>query len=497
MKKILKPLIDIVIRFLILIFIIFIIFILLEWILKRSNQKKDNSKEKYMVEYYEKYNGKVNSINTFISKKGFWEYHLSDYTITQNNLSLSSKKKKILVVGDSFVWGWAQDNLNNLWWKQLEYMLKQKGYQDVEIIAAGMNGFSIVDETEKIILNKEYIHKIKPDLIIVGYVYNDFEIWDKNDPYFVNRIKENFKEQEYIRKNIDVGLLKKMNHFFPSIHNKIIQMLMNKEYAKTQFKNQYGYSYSEEKKQYLSDKYLKRIEKRAIEPLSKINIPVMVVNLAFGSEMYGKDPILFQEKVFQLLDQYHVENYDLKENYNKTFKGLDYKTELQVNIGDYHPGARVMNFYSQEIYNILKNKYPNIIGKTTTKFKNENFKVQYTLPQANITKINDNIYEISKIPDFLLEYPYTDQQYIKINLEYPTKIKKIRIHTKNIVQLSVAVDLYSEKLGYENKKNMKVKGTKINDNEYLFDFKNKSITSINISMGHFAQDEIITLEREK
>jgi hypothetical protein len=189
MKRFVKNISMILIRLIIFIVIISAIIAVFELVLKFKNThiQCETEDELYINGYYSDFNNIVNRINTQKILAGFWNYNAKDYTIMKRGDKIGSKngKKRILVVGDSFVWGWAQDNINNVWWKQLSYALKKNGYQDVEIIAAGMNGFSIVDETQKIILDEEYIESIQPDLIIIGYVYNDWEIMDEKDEYFV------------------------------------------------------------------------------------------------------------------------------------------------------------------------------------------------------------------------------------------------------------------------------------------------------------------------
>ncbi len=496
--------ISILIRFIILVFIVIVILVLIELLLKLNNQMiiNQNKDEEYLLQFYKNHNNKINKMNTERTSIGFWNYNLTDYTLNFENSVLDQKnaeKKRILVVGDSFVWGWAQDNYNNLWWKQLDYMLKKNGYQNVEIIAAGMNSFSLVDQANKIVLNKEYIERVDPDLIIMGYVYNDFEIWDTSDEDFLPILSKKFNEQKYIEKKIDKGLLKMMNKVFPNLHQKLVQLLMNKEYARKDFKKKYGYAYHERDRLYLSNQYyVDRIEEKAVKPLSKMNIPVMVVNFAIDESRYTKKATEFQKKVFRLLDQYHIQNYDLKTAYNKKFQDVDYKHELQVNIEDYHPNARLMNFYCREIYKILKEDYNSILGNQTENLINHDFEVEYTLPKESLERIGDDTYKISyTLNSDMLKYPYTEKRYIKLNLKYPTDIHKLYIHTKDLKGLSVTVDLYNEKLGYEDEKWVELKTDSISENEYIaYNTTEKKITAVNIFAETISSNSFVVLERE-
>lgn len=76
---------------------------------------------------------------------------------------------RILVMGDSYVWGSPYLTLNHMWWRQLEMELVARGY-NVEVIAAGQSGASTRDQ---LAVARRVIPEYRPDLIIWGYVTND------------------------------------------------------------------------------------------------------------------------------------------------------------------------------------------------------------------------------------------------------------------------------------------------------------------------------------
>ena len=292
-SKIVKAIIGICFRVIIFVAIVFVILFIIDKILyiieeKQSQESKFiDEKQKILYEYNENIISITNSMNDKKLMSGFWNYEAREYTIIKKGEILPKKgdKKRILVIGDSFVWGWGHDNINNLWWKQLNYIIKQNGYQNVEIVAAGMNGFSIVDETEKIILNETYIEKIEPDLIILGFVSNDWEIWDKEDEYYVRDSIVEIDKYAYIKENYNYKLYEFMEKNFRNIYNKLTDLILEKEYAKEEFKEKYGYTYKQRRILYHTEDYMTRIKNRAIEPLSKVNIPLLVVNLHYESEI--------------------------------------------------------------------------------------------------------------------------------------------------------------------------------------------------------------------
>src|SRR6476659_4977556 len=85
-------------------------------------------------------------------------------------LSANRGRRKILVMGDSFVWGPPYVTLNHLWWRQLAIELERRGYRDVDVLAVGHPGWSTHRQLD---CAKQLIPEVKPDLVIWGYVTND------------------------------------------------------------------------------------------------------------------------------------------------------------------------------------------------------------------------------------------------------------------------------------------------------------------------------------
>lgn len=82
------------------------------------------------------------------------------------------RTRRILVVGDSFVWGDGYANINDTWWRQLERELRRRGYGDVDVIAAGTRGASTGDEV-RFLTEGDLVGKYGADAVILGFVAND------------------------------------------------------------------------------------------------------------------------------------------------------------------------------------------------------------------------------------------------------------------------------------------------------------------------------------
>ncbi len=81
-------------------------------------------------------------------------------------------RKRVLVVGDSFIWGHGYVNLNDVWWRQLQRELNHRGYWDVQVIGAGLCGASTHDEL-RWLRDGDWLKRYRPDAIVIGYVTND------------------------------------------------------------------------------------------------------------------------------------------------------------------------------------------------------------------------------------------------------------------------------------------------------------------------------------
>ncbi len=503
--KIIKNIEKIVFRLIIFIIIILIILLIINYIILKVEQKDIRLSKEYI--FYDVINEKINKSNSEKMNLDFWDYERKDYTVKIGNEKIGNKenKKRILVVGDSFIWGHAQDNLNNLWWRQLEYILKKNGYENVEVIAAGMNGFSIVDETEKIILNEEYMKKIEPDLVIIGFVSNDWEINDEKDEYYKDGIEEfedNDKE-EYIEEHLNNKIAMALKEKFKGIYEKAIELLMEKEYAKEEFKEKYGYSFKQKEILYNTEEYIKRIEKRAIEPVSNMNIPVLVVNFYYDS-LEGNSLPKFKDKVFELLKKYGIENYDLENLYKKEFKNIEYN-ELKVNIADYHPGARLMNFYAKKIYNYLIENHIQTLGEKINDGSTSISEFQindYQPSNINLKKIKSDEYTLNFPLNYekLLQNYDTKESYVKLNLKYPVNIEKIELRADKCNIKSVKVDVYDEEKGYETEYDIELDIESIKENKIAYSVKtDKKITSIKISADSLKEQNcpiIIKVEKK-
>jgi hypothetical protein len=80
---------------------------------------------------------------------------------------------RILVVGDSYVWGFGQFDLDRVWHRRLATFLSENGKPEgYEVMAIGHGGRSVVSYANY--LTEDVISTLNPDLIMVGFLTNDW-----------------------------------------------------------------------------------------------------------------------------------------------------------------------------------------------------------------------------------------------------------------------------------------------------------------------------------
>lgn len=116
--------------------------------------------------------------------------------------------KRIVVLGDSFTWGWGV-NKENIYTEKLETSLKK-----TEVINMGIPGYGMAKEY--LLLNR-YALKFKPDIVIVSFFLDDFlkKELEKDDSIFED---EQLSQQNYQalslkdKKSPEEGKIRKINN---------------------------------------------------------------------------------------------------------------------------------------------------------------------------------------------------------------------------------------------------------------------------------------------
>ncbi len=423
---------------------------------------------------YEKWEKENNFLNEDRMKK-MSNIRRKDYPLIElrrKELGNEETKKKILVIGDSYIEGDGCNNLNQTWWRQLELELYSRGYYNIEVYGVGRRGASTYNEMNWL-SKTTLVEDIKPDLIIIGYVINDPEIDDEEG----KEIIKHTESIDYFKKDKILKIIKQM---FPNITYKINNMINDKIDKIGEFNDETGYPYYLWYDVITNEKWSKKYDEIAVQPLGKylnsIEIPSFVVTTP--DKINSKFEKWYQ--ILSLFEKARIKVYNMYSEFKDIMEKNPDDDNTKINLVDGHPGTLYTKYYAKYVSDILEKDYPQILGKKGEE-KIEypiciNDWVPYDLDlKEKEEKENYAIYTI-KYPKHALTMPI-NEEYIKISLQYPIAIQEINLKGKTLKKAKIYITTINEKLGYDDQ-TMNLIGGQIGNNE-TFQVKDKSrITSI-------------------
>jgi len=247
------------------------------------------------------------------------------------DFNIEKQKTRIVILGDSFTYGSGVKNPNNLYPKLLEKRLNGEGY-NVEILNFGKPSLGTKEELE--VLKQDALN-YNPDIVIIGYVLNDFE----------NVERENLVSQEQGNKFISFWLRDlSYTYFFLEVGFK--NMFSSLSYSKS-YSSRLISSFNSPENQEINEKYFEEFKS-----LSEENnfTPIIVIFPWF----YHLDDYPFNEAhqiVTRMSEENQIEFLDLLDYYKSHLA-----KDLIVNPNDEHPNELANKIAADQIYTLLKEK---------------------------------------------------------------------------------------------------------------------------------------------
>jgi hypothetical protein len=313
-----------------------------------------------------------------------------------NDKDILNNKKKILLIGDSFVAGYSQERYNLNYFKILERFLNKEGYHnDYSIISLGRPG-SFYDYID--ILDK-YYNIIKPDIIIFGLLSTDY----------IPDLKH--IDKKYLSCIYGDSFLINSINFIPDRYQyskrRIIEYICSDEYVDKNF----GYTTDklDERDKLGRELFLNAINKLKNDYKGK-NIIFANTEPPYGAYKYPSDEYysyainLLRDNDFKIINM----------NESNKLRVLNRENNiLYINPFDWHPGADISYQYAKDIFSYLNkilikgnNKYikdKNIYNFTNaiiSKIDVDNFTVEKILSKDNLDKYKDK--------NIFITYSHTD-----------------------------------------------------------------------------------------
>ncbi|MCI9434387.1 MAG: SGNH/GDSL hydrolase family protein [Bacilli bacterium] len=464
MKEYLKKL---VLRIIILISIVIIIPFVLEFLASLSKGRQLYNEWHYEDEL-------INQMNTDKLQNKNWG---SNPLWLHEGETLPFKRegvKRILVVGDSYIWGDGYSNANHIWWQQFRQKLKESGYNNVEIVAAGVGGYSTQQEFEDVIKNEELMNLVDPDLIVIGFVNNDPEFRNENYETYYKVI--NSGDLFYDSDNFFINKYKEL---FPFSYNGLCLLLYDKfEYNET-FHSYFGLSYWTWLSIISSDYWLNKYETEVIKPLKDYLENDLDIPYFFYITYNDMEPGI--ENIMNMFEDNNVKYY-FAPNYfiNKAYDEY-YHVNLAINPANNHPSVVLCKEFAEVLVKIIESDYSEFLGEKGIYTPNLNIN-DWMPHMLNVIKVSDNMYSFvypaSETERAFLTLP-AHKPYVKLNLEEPLTISNISIEGNNIEEIELFVNKINKNLGYDDQ-DLYSLGVLTESFEWEVSDK-ELITSINIS----------------
>ncbi|MGK7933880.1 MAG: SGNH/GDSL hydrolase family protein [Microcystaceae cyanobacterium] len=353
--------------------------------------------------------------------------------------------KRILVMGDSFVWGDGYANMNDIWWRQLQRELNRRGYSQVEVIAGGLKGASTRHQFN-VLKSLNILEQYQPDLMILGYVTND------PDEGMVKLFR-------YIRLYRDPAL-----NFFYNLNNRKIFPKLTKQLMSARRKkllnilqnDENGYEYGTWKLKLLEGKSFEKYKetiKELGEYLSTTQIPSFFITLPNSPNLETFKP--HYAKVQPLFEQNNIPFLNLLDDFVAKYPKNEQPNDLSwgINPANGHPGTISTYFYAIKAADFIEKNYPEALGEKDSIPRKSEVKINDWMPaypELDLQRQSSGVYtfEYPESQEFMLSMP-NERPYVQLNLENEIDIKEIRLSGNGLNQAVLEYTSVDPQLGYD------------------------------------------------
>jgi hypothetical protein len=411
----------------------------------------------------------------------------------------STKRHRILVLGDSFIWGYGYDNMNDIWWRQLARELDRRGYKDVEVIAAGMHGLNTKLELD---VAKKVIPKFKPDLVIWGYIPNDAD-------ELSNLTAADFDQALLFRPHRQNGMIEAFKGVYPHLSFQLIA-LRDAYLRKTRF-GEFTKDNPRSWELGLLDGenwqiYSKTIDRTA-SYLNSLSVPSFMMllpyecpgKLDFASikahydQVFPKVRKAFEDRNVRVIDSYDTWIKAARGEEDLVKKGVLW---FGINPGNAHPNRWATHAYGVHAADILEKDFNAILGaKTETNAKPPLHINDCIPPDLQIKQGGNKVVVVYPMkPDDFRSMPLR-KPFIELSLELPVEAKEIRLGGEGLKSASLYVTNVDAKTHFDDGKLFSLGHQKGGWLKWtLPESRRQGINTINISATVLGRQRALILE---
>ena len=362
---------------------------------------------------------------------------------------------KILVVGDSFVWGEGLTNLNQIWWNVMARELERRGW-DCEVYAAGAPGASTYYEFA-MLRDTSLLEDIQPDLIILGYVTNDVDLRD---------LDARFPEYESTRQMY--------SRVMGSYHIRL--QAGKKKLAGGIFYNMNAYNtrrqvageYKDMEEDRLRDDRLEVYNRDVLQPMggffARTGIPMIVIPTPEGPR--AKNYALLYRDVLPLFERAGFPVYNPLDKFKEKYPNRKPNKYFRANATNPHPGPATSWFLGAYAADVVEQNYAAVLGAKRTEEKTYPIEINDWMPYMLQPRA---LQESDRVSRYAIEYPdqssrpnYEDgahgnflilplrEKYVKLNLKYPVRLSSVKIEGGDLLSCEVWTLGINRKLGFDD-----------------------------------------------
>lgn len=355
------------------------------------------------------------------------------------------KPHRILVLGDSFVWGDGLANMNDIWWRQLQRELARRGYREVEIIAAGERGAST---SQQLGYAKKVVPQYRPDLLIWGYVTND------PDEQSVERLTPRktglvVGPDDFFDAGLDC-----IKPLFPMFADRCAALRSTKRSFLASGKG-HGFEYSEWELRLLEDGNLERYGKTLSsvkEFCSKTGIQAFTLTLPnHPTESYFKPRY---DKVQPLFESAGIPFFNILPDFVRDYGSKLDLLAFRSTPTNGHPGPLATHYFAVKAADILERNYAPVLGQRTAPKPESRPHVNDWLPgDMSVARPGENEVSFSYPPsDTNMPRMPIGNPYVQLNLEEPVSLEEIRVEGINLVSARLYVTTTDPRHGYDDRR---------------------------------------------
>jgi len=298
---------------------------------------------------YERYFYEDNTLLLMSMEKLTQKYDYPLMAIKGRDSIGEKRKPRILVVGDSDVWGSGLSNSNQIWWNMMARELERRGY-DCEVFALGRRGASTYDEYLWL-RDTSVLEDIQPDLIILGYVTNDPDMSWMDGVTSLDDMLRSYDDRAF-----DCGWLRAL---FPGLYDYLKAMFFFMSHDED------GNSYVVWEYMLAGDENLENYYTHVVRPLGEfaraIEIPLLVISTP-------EDPVASNfeanyQRVLPLFEQAGLPVYNPLALFAGQYSDAKYVDYYHVSPVDSHPGPATSLFLGQYAADVVEQDYATILAK--------------------------------------------------------------------------------------------------------------------------------------